>query len=252
MRLVAISDTHGGHRRVNLPAGDVLVHSGDLTLDGERSVTLDFVDWFSDQPFKHKIFIAGNHDAWAEGNSDALQQYAMDKGVHYLQGSSIVIDDMTFWGSPYTPRFMDWSFMLSSADKAMRHWQSMPESVDVVITHGPPFGILDKLLVVNSDTDANNADQLDGIFSNEKNVGCRELFARVREVSPKLHLFGHIHEGYGEIDKWGTRFINASTMNRDYRITNQPYVIDVTKISNPVTVTTPNDNTFSENEPSFA
>ena len=128
----------------------------------------------------------------------------------------------------------------------------MPESVDVVITHGPPFGILDKLLVVNSDTDANNADQLDGIFSNEKNVGCRELFARVREVSPKLHLFGHIHEGYGEIDKWGTRFINASTMNRDYRITNQPYVIDVTKISNPVTVTTPNDNTFSENEPSFA
>ena len=109
MRLVAISDTHGGHRRVNLPAGDVLVHSGDLTLDGERSVTLDFVDWFSDQPFKHKIFIAGNHDAWAEGNSDALQQYATDKGVHYLQGSSCLL-----YTSP-SPRDRQKSRMPSSA-----------------------------------------------------------------------------------------------------------------------------------------
>ena len=105
---------------------------------------------------------------------------------------------------------------------------------------------------MNSDSGANNTGKLDGIFSNEENVGCCELFARVRELAPKLHLFGHIHEGFGEIDKWGTRFINASTMNRDYRITNPPYVIDVTKISDPVTVTTPNDNTFSENEPSFA
>ncbi len=252
MRLVAISDTHGVHRRVSLPAGDVLVHSGDLTLNGERSVTLDFVDWFSDQPFKHKIFIAGNHDTWVESNNDTLQQYAMDRGVHYLQGSSIVLDDMTFWGSPYTPRFMDWSFMLSSADEAICHWQNMPETVDVLITHGPPFGVLDKLVVVNSDTGVNNTDKLDGIFLNEENVGCRELFARVREVAPKLHLFGHIHEGYGEIDKWGTRFINVSTMNRDYHITNQPYVIDVTKISKPVTVTAPNDKTFSTNESSFA
>ena len=77
MRLVAISDTHGVHRRVNLPAGDVLVHSGDLTLDGEGPVTLDFVDWFSEQPFEHKIFVAGNHDAWAENNSNYLRQLSL-------------------------------------------------------------------------------------------------------------------------------------------------------------------------------
>ena len=251
MRLVAISDTHGVHRRVNLPAGDVLVHSGDLTLDGEGPVTLDFVDWFSEQPFEHKIFVAGNHDAWAENNSNYLRQYAMDKGVHYLQNSSVVIDDVTFWGSPFTPRFMDWSFMLSSTVEASRHWKTMPDSVDVLVTHGPPFGILDTLLAKNSSLDAANTDRPGKSSPDREHVGCNELFNRVREVSPQLHLFGHIHEAFGEIEKWGTRFINTSSMNSDYQLTNQPRVIDLTKNTREASVAARNNNKTSANESSF-
>lgn len=230
MHLVLISDTHGQHRSVDLPVGDVLIHSGDLTLAGERDVALDFVSWLAEQPFRHKIFVAGNHDNWAEHNSAELRNYSERLGVHYLQDSSVDIDGVRFWGSPYTPEFMDWSFMLANEATAARHWQQMPDNVDVVITHGPPAGVLDELLPggeLNSECNSGNNGFDTSSDLIRRNVGCRALAARIAKVSPRIHIFGHIHEAYGSHHVGGTHFINASCMNTRYELANPAHVVSL-------------------------
>ncbi len=234
MQLVLISDTHGQHRSLDLPPGDVLIHSGDLTLAGERSVALDFVSWLAEQPHKHKIFIAGNHDRWVEQNTDELFDISRQLGVHYLQESSVEIDGVHFWGSPYTPEFMNWSFMLPCTVSAMTYWQRMPDNVDVLITHGPPAGILDTLHVVH-----NNVVKDAGADSHckpaQRGVGCPALAKRVESVAPKYHVFGHIHEAYGRQQIGSTQFVNASCMNRDYLLANPAQVVSLdTHITSPV------------------
>jgi len=111
MRLVCISDTHGDHEAVSLPAGDVLVHSGDVTAHGTESDLTGFLEWFGRQNFAHKIFVAGNHDTWLESEPEKTQEMANAAGVTWLNDSGIEINGFRFWGSPITPRFLDWAFM---------------------------------------------------------------------------------------------------------------------------------------------
>jgi len=227
MQIVAISDTHGKHRQVTPPAGDVLVHTGDITINGDKALTLDFVDWFSEQPFKHKIFIAGNHDRWAENAHHELELAARRAGVHYLCAGGITLDGVAFWGSPFTPEFMDWSFMLSKGSHAKAHWQQVPANTDVLLTHGPPAGILDELELVSEPGSPASSVGAGGVGSDvaigdNHSVGCPELKARVAQIGVPLHIFGHIHEGYGELATGKTRFINASLMNNRYRLVNSP------------------------------
>ncbi len=237
MQLVLISDTHGQHQSVDVPAGDVLIHSGDLTLDGEREVVLDFVSWLAEQPHKHKIFIAGNHDRWVQDNSDELMAVSRQLGVHYLQESSVKIDGVHFWGSPYTPEYMNWAFMLPCENSAVRHWQQMPDDIDVLITHGPPAGILDNLVIADRELDDNSGENEIGVQSEyrliSRGVGCSALASRVLQVAPQCHVFGHIHEAYGSQTFGRTRFVNASCMNREYSLANPAHVISVNGLELP-------------------
>ena len=212
MRLVCISDTHGDHELVTLPEGDVLIHAGDISAHGTADDTRKFIEWFSRQAFKHHIFIAGNHDAYCESDPQQTQQWSKDAGVTWLNDSGCVIEDTSFWGSPITPRFLHWSFMRDPGEDIEKHWKMIPEDTKVLITHGPPKGILDE---VNRST------------SEVESTGSRSLLAHIRQHPPQLHIFGHIHECYGLHREHGVDFHNVSTMNQGYKIQNAPVVIDI-------------------------
>ena len=206
MRIVCISDTHEKHRQVQLPAGDILIHAGDLTWTGKPESTLDFIAWFKDQPFKHKIFICGNHDFYFEHTKNKAP-FVRD-GIYFLLNSGALIDQkIKIWGSPYTPEFMNWAFM-GRPDEMRDMWTGIPDGLDILITHGPPFGILDQT-------------------TGGDRAGCRELLKALEYKKPKLHIFGHIHEGYGISKHNGTTFINASLCNEDYNLVNKPVVVNI-------------------------
>ena len=212
MRLVCISDTHGDHEQIKLPAGDVLIHAGDVTAHGKQEETLSFMRWLGSQDFQYKLCVAGNHDTFMEDDAETTTQLAIDAQVVLLNDSGITIEGVSFWGSPITPRFLDWSFMRDPGAQIESHWNLIPESTDVLITHGPPFGILDEVI------------RRDGGL---EHVGCHSLLSRVRSIAPSYHLFGHIHEGRGRVEENGISFCNVSTMDERYRILHSPVVIDI-------------------------
>lgn len=206
MKIVCISDTHEKHKQVKLPKGDVLIHAGDFTWVGKEKPTLDFLDWFESQPFKHKIFVSGNHDFYFEHGKNL--ERLKGRGFHYLMNSEVVLDQrVRIWGSPFTPEFMNWAFMGTPAT-LKPVWSQIPANLDVLITHGPPFQILDMT------TDGCHA-------------GCPLLLEKVKEMKPKYHIFGHIHEGYGMRESNESTFINASLCDASYDLVNKPVIIDV-------------------------
>ena len=211
MKIVCISDTHGEHEAVRLPAGDVLVHAGDCTAHGSRDDYCAFIEWLASQPHEHKIFIGGNHDSYLESHPTETAALAVHKQLHYLCDSGIELEGVKFWGSPITPQFHDWSFMRNEQE-IKAHWALIPEETQILITHGPVWGVLD--LVKRSET-----------YS--ENTGCPSLAERVEQVQPEYHLFGHIHEGYGKFIKGSTQFLNISTMNVNYKIQNPPVVFEI-------------------------
>lgn len=211
MKILAISDTHGQHRKLELPVADLLVHSGDITLEGEREVIEDFVLWLAGLDIEHKVFIAGNHDSYAENNHRELKSLATDAGIHYLRDSGVSIEGVNVWGSPYTPRFMQWSFMHDPGPDMFKCWQQIPPQTDILVTHGPPFGTLDELY--------DPAGRL-------VRAGCRELLLAVRKIQPALHIFGHIHECHGSFAAPSTLFVNASSMDEHYRLCHAPRLLD--------------------------
>ena len=195
--ILHISDTHGLHRRLGeLPAADVVVHSGDFTMAGSEAEAIDFLNWFCDLPHPHKIFICGNHDECLYGaNIDGL-----DSNVHYLCNSGVKIDGMKFYGVPM--------FMTDCiSERQNRHYAAIPSDTDVLVTHTPPYGILD--------------------FDDNIHYGSEELLQRVAEISPRLHLFGHIHRQHGTTDNGMTRFSNGAIMNADYTDLHAPNLINI-------------------------
>ncbi len=111
------------------------------------------------------------------------------------------------WGSPFTPEFMDWAFM-GTPEILSAIWAKIPKNLDILITHGPPFGILDRT-------------------TRGVNAGCPKLLEVVQIQTPRIHVFGHIHEGYGMREKDGTVFVNASLCNANYDLVNKPVTIDL-------------------------
>lgn len=208
MKFVVISDTHGQHRSLKLPKGDIIIHAGDISKRGHPIEMEDFLDWFSNLKFKHKLFIAGNHDFFLEQAHPRIIEQMIPKGVVYLNDSSCEIDGLMLWGSPITPWFNNWAFNRSRGAEIKQHWDLIPDDTDVLITHGPPFGILDET-----------------VYS--KRTGCEELLLKVYQIKPKLHVFGHIHEDYGQHTKDETIFLNASVLDDHYQLMHQPLVIDL-------------------------
>jgi Icc-related predicted phosphoesterase len=210
MKIVCISDTHNCNERINVPDGDILIHSGDATTVGNVKQIVEFNDWFANLPHKHKIFIAGNHD-WLFETDNRFARTLLDDSITYLQDSSVEIEGLKIYGSPWQPRFFDWAFNLNRGAELAEKWKLIPEATDILITHGPPHGILD---------------EVERQYWTE-NTGCEELRKRVEIVKPKLHVFGHIHCGYGEKEEFGVKFVNASTCDEDYQPTQMPIVVEV-------------------------
>ena len=210
MRLVCLSDTHSLHWQIpNIPDGDVLIHAGDSLGQGTLENVADLNDWFGTLPHRHKIVIAGNHD-WAFQETPQAAR-AMLTAAIYLEDSGVEIEGFRFWGSPWTPTFMDWAFMLDRGEPLFQKWEAIPDNADVLVTHGPPKGIGD----------------LATLGFRCQNVGCSHLLNRIHELCLKAHIFGHIHEGYGEYRLADTRLINASTCTERYEPINPPIVLDL-------------------------
>ena len=213
-RIVCISDTHNCNEEIVVPDGDILIHSGDATINGSDVEVIEFLHWFSRLPHRRKIFVAGNHDWLFERDND-LARRLLDPTIIYLQDSAIEIDCLKIYGSPWQPRFFDWAFNLNRGYELAEKWAMIPEDTDILITHGPPHGILD--LVPRKGWD--------------ENTGCEELQKRVEKIAAlgrlKLHVFGHIHCGYGIHEEFGVKFANASICDEQYNPTQPPIVVDL-------------------------
>ena len=218
MRIVCISDTHGLHDKLKIPDGDLLIHSGDLCNTGTEQDVQVFAKWIDRLPHRWKIVIAGNHDWFFQQNPDLAHAY-LEPGVIYLQDSGCEIEGLKFWGSPWQPWFQDWAFNLPRRGHQIREkWNLIPFDTDVLITHGPPHGVRDRVRPQgNRETEPSSYDPL----------GCEELAIRVKAVKPRLHVFGHIHDGHGTIEGDDTRFVNASICTEAYQPTNAPIVVEL-------------------------
>src|SRR5579859_1782694 len=210
MKIVAISDTHSYHRQISMPPNaDVLVCAGDITWKGELDIIEDFCNWMKELPYKHKVIVLGNHELGIQNSIKREPALEMIKnaGLHYLEDSSVEIDGVLFYGSPWTPYFYDWEWNLQRGPEIAEKWKKIPDETNVLITHGPPYGILDRT-------------------PSKENVGCKDLKKRVRELSQlKCHVYGHIHLGGGSIVSInGTTFINASICTEQYQPSNKPKI----------------------------
>lgn len=205
LTVVAISDTHCRHRSLRLPKGDILIHAGDLCNKGEKSEVLDFLHWFEKQNFEHKIFIAGNHDFFFEREKQSAIEKLLPPGIIYLNDNGVTIEGINFWGTPVTPWFFNWAFNKRRGAEISRHWDMIPDNTDVLICHGPAYGILDSVV-------------------NGAHVGCKDLLKKVIALKPNLVIHGHVHESFGTLKYNGIKFLNASQLNESYELVNKPLV----------------------------
>jgi len=209
VRLVCISDTHQRHKMVDIPPCDILVCSGDITVQGYKYELNSFLNWFTIQPAKHKVFICGNHDFIFEKDPQTARKIVKGYNVTYLQESSVTLMGYKIYGTPWTPWFYNWAF--NGDEKRCRITANLiPDDTDVFLSHGPPAGILDNVLRPPG-----------------KHAGCYYMRERLRKVKPLVNVFGHIHEGYGVHVEDGTTFVNASSCNLRYDPINPPVVLEL-------------------------
>lgn len=210
MKVWFISDTHNGHEMLRIPAGvDMVIHSGDCAVHPIPEINYHevskFFDWFSALPIEHKIFVPGNHDTSIEH-----KLISAPDGVVMLIHDSITINGINIFGSPYTPLYNNWAFMVPRSRLPV-YWSVIPNNTDILITHGPPYGILDQNF-------------------NKEHCGCDSLWKAIRFLDIKYHVFGHIHEQAGRVMKLfdhPTTFINASVCGMEYVYENNGYVVDI-------------------------
>lgn len=231
MIIDCIGCLHGA--RPNLEGGDLLIVTGDLTAHDNEIEYLRFFEWLTQQEYKKIIFIGGNHDNWLKNNRNTYDkgkiEYLYDSGAAFCyyepleknESKSIKRKDFKIWGSPWTASFKGINpkctaftepYGNDTDDRLNDHWKKIPRDIDILITHGPPYGILDTT-------------------NRGEHVGSGTLLARVLDIKPKLHVFSHIHEcggqefilkreGYG--DENNTRFVNCSIMSDNYSPDNEP------------------------------
>ena len=172
MRIVLISDTHGLHRQLEVPPGDMLIHAGDFTVNSEPpSIVSDFNAWLGSLPHRHKVVVPGNHEFILE---EPRNRGAITNAI-LLIDSGVEVEGISIWGSPVTPLYGG-AFGKSIPEDRQRHWAQIPDGLDILITHGPPFAILDHGL------------------PSEPREGCPYLFEEVFRARPRLHVFGHYSE----------------------------------------------------------
>lgn len=218
MKIDCVGCLHGDYPK--LEGGDLLIVTGDLTASDNVIQYGHFGIWLNRQKYRKKILIAGNHDGYFERKGfEFIKQIYEMVDIEYLCDSGTEFEGLKIWGSPWTPTFCNWHFMLPRGPELKAKWDLMPDDTDILITHGPAFGILDE---VNMSSKANIG----------KHAGCVDLRNALERVKPKLHVFSHIHEQGGKkllLKHLGvdTLCVNCSIMNEDYDPLNKPVTVNI-------------------------
>lgn len=226
-KVVAISDTHGEHKRLVIPKCDILIHAGDSTWQGAYRETQDFLYWLKDQPAKHKLLIAGNHELTLDKHHDKFNPHIRDMvtsqdGFIYLENEEVVIDGLKFYGTPWTPWFHNWAFNARPDADVPFHpgargltevYSGIPEDVNVIICHGPAYDMCDR---------SNRGDERTG------SMEMRHITSQLDHL--RLYICGHIHEARGmKSADGGVYYCNVSSLDRDYETINPPIVFQLDK-----------------------
>jgi len=222
MKIVCISDTHCRLSEVSVPEGDLLVHAGDALSRGTFSEWNQFIEDYEKLPHKHKIYVPGNHDRITEINEDLIKKDCQKAGIIYLNNTGITIEGKYFYGSAITPRFHNWAWNRDSGkcgtsyssdhpgyQDIAPYWDAIPDNTNVLITHGPPQGIMDISIY------------------DKVECGCPQLRLKVEQIEPKFHIFGHIHNWHGTEKIGNTTFVNASICTERYDPTNKPIILEI-------------------------
>ena len=243
MKLGIFSDTHNYHQswydnldsdvKKEFDSADALIFTGDCTNVGSAHDVHNFLEWFNHRPNPYKIMIAGNHDFFFDTDeipknkrhipvdvsvvAAVLCQYPK---VTYLCNADIKISKSTdggesesvrIWGSPMSKWFHDWGFNRHPGEDIKRYWDMIPKDTDVIMTHGPVYGIADVCPQGNKLI----------------NVGDKDLLDAVHRINPKVFCCGHIHEGYGVTTRDETTFVNGSVMSDIYKAVNPPIILEI-------------------------
>jgi len=221
VRFVCLSDTHEDELELEVPNGDVLIHSGDFSYKGEGPKIAKFNNFLGSLPHQYKIVIAGNHDITfhEEFYEQTWQRFHRKKqdcktikasltNCIYLEDSMVTVFGINIYGSPWQPYFANWAFNLPRGPPLQQVWAKIPAATDILVTHGPPFG--------HGDT-----------TSDHKVCGDQDLLEMIKTIRPALHVCGHIHEGYGVTQEGPTVCVNAANNTLDYNTINRPIVVDV-------------------------
>lgn len=204
LRIVVMGDTHELHQSVDTPDGDLLIHVGDFTMfSRSQSALADFDHWLGELPHRWRLVVPGNHERFFEAASDPRRLLANAK---VLINEAVEIEGLPIWGSPVTPGFGPAFVMANPADRR-RLYAQIPDDTDILVTHGPPLGILDQPP------------------SSGVHIGDPVLLDAVRRVRPMLHVFGHVHGAYGVVQTEDTLFANAALLGSGGGIEHQPIVL---------------------------
>jgi len=208
LALVLISDTHEFHREITVPRADLLLCSGDFTMFSRSlRAIVDFNEWLGELPHRYRVIVPGNHETFLQTN--ASNRSLLSNAV-VLINEGVEIEGLRIWGTPVTAGFGP-AFGIRSAEQRRRLYAKIPNGTDILITHGPPYGILDCSL------------------GSSVHQGDPVLFEAVKRVRPKLHLFGHIHGAHGIYETENTTFLNAALLGPDGDIAKEPVVLRMTR-----------------------
>jgi Icc-related predicted phosphoesterase len=219
MKIVAISDTHCKWNKLVIPECDILISAGDYSFLGEPHVVKNFHKWLNKQPAKHKISVQGNHEKQVESNFAFSKQIAEEAclGVHFIDEGLVEVEGLKIWCTAITPFFRNWAWNRYSGEDIQKHWDRIPEGIDILVSHGPPFGILDGVERFNGKMCE---------FEIE-HCGCPQLLNKVLEIKPRYHIYGHIHEGHGTCSRDGITFVNASICDGQYRPVHDITIVEI-------------------------
>ena len=191
MNIVFFSDPHGFHDEMTLQEADIAICCGDISMRGLRTEVVSFMEWFMKQPVKHRVMIAGNHDYALEEEKKWLQ---FPENIIYLEHNSVVIEGIKIWGSPAIDGF-GWAFDKTEVERDDIYY-TIPCDCDIIVSHVPPYGIMDKISMIN------------------RHVGCKYLKQRIDSIKPKYVIFGHVHERAGILEKNEITYINTACAYR--------------------------------------
>ncbi len=221
IRIATISDTHCQHHSIQIPECDILIHAGDFSYIGKAVDIAELNFWFGklkkSGKVKEIVAIAGNHDWICE--TDPSLAASLFTNCIYLNEQPVEVMGLKIFGSPVQPEFCDWAFNRKRGEEIARHWAKIPDDTQVLVTHGPPMGILDQVWCRPYSS-----------LLGPENLGCQDLRKRVDELKDlKLHVFGHIHDSNGiHIDQiTGKKFINAAICDEEYKPIQPVHVVEL-------------------------